>query len=57
MVKPKKKSQQSKKRRRSPPQASQPETPTLSLKERLAQKRKATLARKEFTSLLTAKPL
>lgn len=31
----------------------QPETPTLSLKERLAQKRKATLARKEFTSLLT----
>jgi hypothetical protein len=47
MAKPKKKSQKSKKR-------SQPETPTLSLKERLAQKRKATLARKEFTSLLTA---
>ncbi len=29
------------------------EIPTLSLKERLAQKRKATLARQEFTSLLT----
>ncbi len=30
-----------------------PETPTLSLQQRLAEKRKATLARKEFTSLLT----
>jgi hypothetical protein len=30
-----------------------PETPALSLKERLAKKRKATLARQEFTSLLT----
>ncbi|MDZ8052178.1 MAG: hormogonium polysaccharide biosynthesis protein HpsL [Aulosira sp. ZfuVER01] len=47
MAKPKKKSQKSKKR-------SQSETPTLTLKERLAQKRKATLARKEFTSLFTA---
>lgn len=47
MAKPKKKSQKSKKR-------SQSEIPTLSLKERLTQKRKATLARKEFTSLLTA---
>ncbi|BAY13126.1 hormogonium polysaccharide biosynthesis protein HpsL [Calothrix sp. NIES-2098] len=47
MTKPKKKSQKSKKR-------SQSETPTLSLKERLAQKRKANLARKEFTSLFTA---
>jgi hypothetical protein len=31
-----------------------PEVPTLSLKERLAQKRKAAQARKEFTTLLTA---
>jgi hypothetical protein len=54
MAKPKKKTAKSKKPRRSPPQASQPETPTLTLKERLAQKRQANLARKEFTSLLTA---
>ncbi|MBW4613774.1 MAG: hormogonium polysaccharide biosynthesis protein HpsL [Desmonostoc vinosum HA7617-LM4] len=46
MVKPKQKSRRSKKQ-------SQKETPTLTLKERLAQKRKATLARKELTSLLT----
>ncbi|MBD2358284.1 hypothetical protein H6G41_27360 [Tolypothrix sp. FACHB-123] len=57
MAKPKKKSSKSsksKKRRRSSPQASQSEKPTLSLKEQLAQKRKANLARKEFISLLTA---
>ncbi|MFK0735456.1 MAG: hormogonium polysaccharide biosynthesis protein HpsL [Gloeotrichia echinulata GP01] len=46
MPKLKQKSKSSKKQ-------AKPETPTLSLQERLAQKRKATLARKEFTSLLT----
>ncbi|BAY62928.1 hypothetical protein NIES22_30040 [Calothrix brevissima NIES-22] len=57
MAKPQKKSSQvgkSKKRRRSPPQVSQSDKPTLSLKEQLAQKRKANLAKKEFISLLTA---
>ncbi|MBD2204438.1 hypothetical protein H6G33_06530 [Calothrix sp. FACHB-1219] len=56
MAKPQKKSSKSsksKKRRRSPPQASQSDKPTLSLKEQLAQKRKANLAKKEFISLLT----
>lgn len=46
MPKLKQKSKSSKKQ-------AKPATPTLSLKERLAQKRKATLAKKEFTSLLT----
>ncbi|BAY25883.1 hypothetical protein NIES2100_56910 [Calothrix sp. NIES-2100] len=53
MAKSNQKSQKSKKRRRSPPQASQTEKSTLSLKEQLAQKRKANLAKKEFISLLT----
>ncbi|MBD2167472.1 hypothetical protein H6G04_24075 [Calothrix membranacea FACHB-236] len=47
MAKPKKKSSKSKKR-------SQSEKPQLSLKEQLAQKRQANIAKKEFTSLLTA---
>ncbi|NEU73969.1 hypothetical protein PI95_015735 [Hassallia byssoidea VB512170] len=47
MLKLKKKSKRSKKKH------FQPETPPLSLQERLAQKRKATKARKEFTGLLT----
>jgi hypothetical protein len=47
MLKLKKKSKRSKKKQ------SKAETPTLSLKERLAQKRKANQARKELTSLLT----
>ena len=47
MLKLKKKSKSSKKKQ------SLPETPPLSLQERLAQKRKATIARKEFTGLLT----
>lgn len=49
MVKSKLKSNKSKKTKK---QQSE-ETPPLSLKERLAQKRKATKARKEFTSFLT----
>ncbi|MBW4447322.1 MAG: hormogonium polysaccharide biosynthesis protein HpsL [Spirirestis rafaelensis WJT71-NPBG6] len=47
MLKLNKKSKRSKKKR------FLPEIPPLSLQERLAQKRKATIARKEFTSLLT----
>ncbi|BAY31074.1 hypothetical protein NIES2107_29280 [Nostoc carneum NIES-2107] len=47
MAKPKKKSSKSKKR-------SQSDTPQLSLKEQLAQKRQANIAKKEFTSLLTS---
>ncbi|QIR35685.1 hypothetical protein HCG51_02235 [Tolypothrix sp. PCC 7910] len=47
MAKPKKKSSKSKKQ-------SQSETSQLSLKEQLAQKRQANIAKKEFTSLLTA---
>jgi hypothetical protein len=47
MAKPKKKTQKSKKR-------PQTEKSTLSLKEQLAQKRKANLAKQEFISLLTA---
>ena len=47
MLKLKKKSKRSKKKH------SLPETPPLTLQERLAQKRKATKARKEFTGLLT----
>jgi hypothetical protein len=48
MPKLKSKSQKSKKSKKQ----AKNETPTLSLKERLAQKRKATLVRKEFTNLL-----
>jgi len=49
MLTSKSKSKKSKKTK----QHSEQETPTLSIKERAAQKRKATQARKEFTSLVT----
>ncbi len=52
MVKTKVKSQKKKKTKKQKQQKNQ-ETPTLSLKERLAQKRKAAQARKELTSLVT----